>query len=199
MPFADKLDICLPYASNNVLTTTAATGVVVGHQYRINSMYDPDLTSVGHQPYQWDQVSPMYTYYRVHRFDYEVVCNANGDTGVYAGINLTFVVANSAIGQTFNILNERTESKLKLLSNTGAQQVVFKGTIYPEKIMGYTKVQYNGDTQTEAAVNNNPAFAPLLEIITVDPLARGSAVSVPYTVKFKYHCQLYGYIAPALS
>lgn len=43
------------------------TGLVSVYNFRANSAFDPNETEIGHQPYNWDQLSPFYKYYRVIR------------------------------------------------------------------------------------------------------------------------------------
>jgi hypothetical protein len=40
-------------------------GLLASHQFRINSLYDPDLTGGGHQPLGRDTYSAIYDYYKV--------------------------------------------------------------------------------------------------------------------------------------
>lgn len=61
--FPSEKSVTLPYAAN--LTVTAASGLMETYQYRLNSCFDPDLTSTGHQPLAFDQWSLFYNHYVV--------------------------------------------------------------------------------------------------------------------------------------
>ncbi len=55
------------YAAVVALTNGGITGVFgTEYVFRLNSLFDPDLTSTGHQPYGFDQLSLFYGSYRVH-------------------------------------------------------------------------------------------------------------------------------------
>jgi len=41
------------------------------HVFRMGSIYDPDYTASGHQPFAHDQWQALYSYYRVYGFAYE--------------------------------------------------------------------------------------------------------------------------------
>lgn len=56
----------LRYADTISLTGVTA-GIPVWHLFRANSIYDPDYTSVGHQPYGHDTYASIYNHYQVLR------------------------------------------------------------------------------------------------------------------------------------
>lgn len=60
--FPDTFVTKLKYAD----TISVAPGAPIGqYTYRGNSLYDPDFTSGGHQPHYFDQLSEVYSRYRV--------------------------------------------------------------------------------------------------------------------------------------
>lgn len=62
-PFPAKQNAILRYSANISLDATSV--VNVGHVFRSNSIFDPDYTAVGHQPYGHDQYAAIYKNYRV--------------------------------------------------------------------------------------------------------------------------------------
>lgn len=74
MPRINKFHSGLPpsltmkhvYVANIKLDNTGATNVAATQQWRLNSLYDPDLTSTGHQPYYYDQIQALYNEYCVY-------------------------------------------------------------------------------------------------------------------------------------
>lgn len=53
------------YFEYHNLSAQSGVGAPGTYSYRMNSMYDPDLTSTGHQPYGFDEMMVLYTYYQV--------------------------------------------------------------------------------------------------------------------------------------
>jgi len=60
------------YVQSNVLN--AATGSLGIYQFRVNSLFDPDLTGTGHQPYGFDQFKTYYATYLVVKSQITVEC-----------------------------------------------------------------------------------------------------------------------------
>ncbi len=59
----NKLAIKFRY-SDNISLDPVAGGFAL-HVFRATSLFDPDLTGVGHQPNQFDQIMPLYDHYTV--------------------------------------------------------------------------------------------------------------------------------------
>lgn len=51
------------------------------HAFRINSIYDPDYTGTGHQPYYHDQLQTLWKYYEVKGCKIKTTFTASGGTG----------------------------------------------------------------------------------------------------------------------
>jgi hypothetical protein len=45
--------------------------------FRLNSLYDPDYTSTGKQPYYYDSLAGIYDRYRVFKTDYVIYCSSS--------------------------------------------------------------------------------------------------------------------------
>jgi len=61
--FPQQMKVRLRYVDEYIMTSTA--GSTVTQTFRMNSIFDPDFTGVGHQPYGHDQWSPLYNTYVV--------------------------------------------------------------------------------------------------------------------------------------
>lgn len=66
-PFPTKLNNVVFRYSANISITPAAASVPGSHVFRTNSLFDPDYTGVGSQPYGFDQYANIYKYYRVNK------------------------------------------------------------------------------------------------------------------------------------
>jgi hypothetical protein len=168
-------------------------------QFRATSFYDPDLTGVGHQPYQYDQVSAMYGSYIVTECRYEVTFSSPTVSGLYVGANIIVSPSGTASAKTVDTIVERAFSTVRIVPSTGNQQVTVSGTIRPWDYLGVTKPQYMADLLAYgAATNANPTLYPTLEVFVVDPLA-GTSAGVIVQTKLSMSGQLFNYIAPATS
>lgn len=79
--FPDRIKIKLKYA--DTLTYTVTSGVAVYNQWRGNSLFDPDYTGTGHQPYGYDQWTAFYSQYRVYGSSIKVqpIIEGSGSSG----------------------------------------------------------------------------------------------------------------------
>jgi hypothetical protein len=195
LPFTDRFDVVLPYVQSSTIVTGGTLPVAVVQQWRTNSLFDPDYTGVGHQPYQFDQIKTMYSFYRVERMDYEIEFITQGVAGLYAGINILFEPANTVADHDFSTLLERSECRMQVVPTTGDQRVVMKGTVWPWMIMGLSKEAYMADPSTISAITTSPAYSPLIEAALVDPLNR-SSLGMQYTMRMRFHARMSGYLAP---
>lgn len=64
MPLPSKWKFYSRYMENNLLIDPVQASNSE-HVFRLNSLYDPDLSGGGHQPLGFDQLSPLYTFYTV--------------------------------------------------------------------------------------------------------------------------------------
>lgn len=93
-PFPPSRRYSLSYG--NVFSLSGSgTGNVYGtaQSYRLNSLFDPDLTGSGTQPYGYDQITPIYNLYKVLRATVELDAE---NTSTSAG-TLTLCVVPSAV------------------------------------------------------------------------------------------------------
>ncbi len=76
--FPDRLKCTLKYRSIGMSFSGVSPAAQV---FRMNSLFDPDLTNAGHQPQEFDQLSAVYGQYCVvgSVLKAEVQCNANVD------------------------------------------------------------------------------------------------------------------------
>lgn len=63
--YEDEVVVKMPYADQSGSTTTLVTNISSFWQYKVNSIFDPDLTGVGHQPLGRDTWASIYNYYKV--------------------------------------------------------------------------------------------------------------------------------------
>ncbi len=65
IPFPARVTTRLKYADQ--ITLNPGAGSMASYVFRANSLFDPDFTSTGHQPYGYDQMAQLYNHYTVNR------------------------------------------------------------------------------------------------------------------------------------
>lgn len=78
--YANHFTVELPYNDRqmNYIQSTSS----FNHIYRMTSIFDPDFTGVGSQPYQRDTYASLYNYYTVIKCHYEILVY-NGSSSAY--------------------------------------------------------------------------------------------------------------------
>jgi len=171
------------------------------YQFRMSSLFDPDLTSTGHQPFFRDTLASIYSYYKVFRVDYEVTFLKPSTTGLWVGLNLysSLGSSQSVAGLTLGNIRERTETSMKMLSTGGSESQVFKGSVDLAKVHGLSDAEYRFDgTNYSGAIGGNPSQNALFELVLVDPYS-GATSGCAISFIYRFHFEMWGLTVPAQS
>lgn len=162
-PFAQRYICKMKYAEVRAVTGPALGGLVQ-YNYRLNSIFDPNLTGGGHQPYGSDQLADIYNRYRVFRVDYAISA-LNSDGSVNYSV-LGAVPSNEPI-TTFTGVSDIMESpRAKYVTQApSAPLKVLKGSISLPSLAGRTKAQYMADDRYQAEFSTNPLESLVLNIV----------------------------------
>ncbi len=206
MPFAENYRVRLRYCDRVQLTTTGSVNTAVGYTFRLGSLYDPDYTGAGHQPYMYDQLTGIYNKYIVEKVQYRVRFRqvaASPITSLWCGYSLLTDTnsAASAVGDTINEIRERSTALVSPLAavNNAANFKTWSGSVVLRTLFGISEAQYYGDQEDFAAIYNaNPTRQCFLELFLIDPDS-GSSTTVEADIELVYHAKLFGYVAPAQS
>lgn len=147
--------ICKMKYADSVLTDTDGQ-----HVMNLNSLYDPDRTGVGHQPYGFDTLSSLYNRYRVISCGWRAtVCLSSTAPSIVVGC----LPSNdsSILWSNMGALLENPRAKY-ITQNPGSTALVLRGKSYMPALMGRTKAQYMADDNYQAIVNSNPNELALL-------------------------------------
>lgn len=181
-------------------TITATTNILVGNQFRINSLAEPDITSPidAHLPRGFNQIAGFYTRYRVYGCKLECECFIV-PTGLVdfretalIGVELH---PNDIVGPTSvnDALEQRSVKTRVISSETGTHKIsVYATTAFAA---GATKEQVRNDNEFAAIISATPPRAPRISFFIGSP--HGSVISpVPVQVnvvfKLTYYCQFEG-------
>lgn len=199
LPFAQKFMVRLPYVENYAISADGTTGLTsVQNTFSLNNLFDPRYNVGGHQPLQYDSISPAYE--RVWCWGAKVVLTFSNPTydGMYVGYrvrgNTNSVVTT---GQNLEYIQEMRESKIKPLNGSGSQTCQFKFYVDNPKVLGVTKGQYN-NLEYSHPVNNNPAVLVWLEPFALHSVSGETGV-VRCNVNITYYAQMTNPISQAQS
>lgn len=165
--------------------TTDATG---HYRLNLNSIYDPNQTGTGHQPYGFDTLSTLYNRYRVISCGWRIQCNWTSNGSAQPTL-VGAIPANEAL--TFSSIAELRENpRAKYISQSyAAPTVTLSGKSYIPSLVGRTKAQYMADDRYQATVSANPNELAILNVVTApngsdSPSTAVVQVLFEYTVEF---------------
>lgn len=117
MPFKLKYSDAFNLASDATLTSYTGSQYV----FRLNSLYDPDLTGTGHQPYGFDQYAALFNRYKVDKVTVDVIFTTPGGSYDMACLVAIRPPQNSTSLSNvfFASLSERPEVEFHHLPTTG--------------------------------------------------------------------------------
>lgn len=181
-PVAAKHVVKLKYSDTiDWSVTTLNTGLQV---FRLNSVYDPDLTSAGHQPYGYDQLTALFTHYRVFKCSWHIQFAPSNDR-----VHICVLPVNGNSPTTFTLAGESPRAVTKAMGYNGGVPCNFKGTCYLPRLTGATSVQYRTDDRYSSANNNNPTELMQLAILVYNPT--GVTIDTSMSVTLSYHTEFY--------
>ncbi len=201
-PFPFRYDARLTYGVNVTLSTSGSSPLAVKYRFSLNSGYDPDRTSTGSQPYQWDQLIAIYQYYIVKGAYVDITFTDPTIDGLWVGWSLhpSTNSNDDPAGKDLGQLLERPNYVCMPLNNTGAQTASHRCRIPIHEVFGISQSQYLNQMDTYGAFyNTNPTNEAFLDFFLVDPTGVVASHSVRAVGRIVYDIQFWGYAAPASS
>lgn len=165
-PQPDRAMVKLRYADATTITSTA--GASNTSQYNISSLYDPDYTFVGHQPYLYDQISSLYNAYCVRYVIVKIKCTACTTpmrVNIYPRFNVASTTSNLSLAEEYKY------SSNFMVGIEGVEKV-FRYNL--PKIAGTEWAAYKKDSQ--AVLTASPAASTYLnlQVRTADLTSSGT-------------------------
>lgn len=192
-PFPPMKSYKLRYEQDGSLTV-GASGVLGTEQvWNLNSLYDPDSTGAGHQPYGYDALAVAYNRYKVHGVLVDLLLYNCQTIDV---IEAAYMVTNpsnsdSLTGADADAVGERQMGGVLVLQDTGSQRRRVKFYLPMHIAFGTTKIQFKADLDnTTAGTGGNPGSIPKFRLAVADPNG-GSSGALRYKMKLTYYAQMY--------
>lgn len=193
-PFPPTRGYRLVYEQDGYLAVGTSGTCGTEQAFNLNSLYDPDKTGTGHQPYGYDALQVAYNRYKVHgclvELEFYNPQSLNAVDCVYCLFNPSNV-SGSLTGITPAVIGEEQQGETIVISNTGSQSRKVKMYVPMWKAFGMTKLQYSADIEnTTAGVAGNPGSLATFHLASADPNG-ASTGGVRYKIKLTYFTQLY--------
>lgn len=141
-----------------VVTLSLAASTLGTFYYYQTSLYDPRGSVGGHQPLYFDQLSAIYSRYRVDGLSYAITVSSNTGNG---GFCLVRAQPASTIETNVESLCERPQSNSTVVTVYGGP-ITLTGSFKTHEVLGVTKQKYLDDPNYSAAVGSNPALMAYL-------------------------------------
>ncbi len=157
--FPPEMVVKMKYVDSYAVSVSAGVGAV--YQYRLNSIFDPDFTSGGHQPYTRDTYAAIYNAYTVMSCKYDLQAASSVPTTIS-----TRPVNASAAPASYTLEQERPYSKGAFATLNEVARV--RDSVDIAKILAIPKSQLlNLDNQT--SMGSNPTNGVYLNIYAFGP------------------------------
>jgi hypothetical protein len=167
-PFPIRMNRTLRY-SQLVTLTAGASGLFGTEQiFRLSSLFDPDLTGTGHQPYGFDSLAALYYRYKVNAVRVCLRFSDPSADGVLCAAQFQAPsVTQTVTGADVGAVMERAGVWTHNLNNTGEQAIVLDQYFPMHVLVGVTPQQFAANLEDyQSLCTTNPARGPFLRIAT---------------------------------
>lgn len=191
MPIPDRYK-CKLRCTHAVLTTFS-TAAINTFQLRGNSLFDPNKTGTGHQPYGFDQLAALYDKYKVFGSKVQLIYHSSTDTAASAnGIVAVFPTQEDNSPSSITLLMEAPRIKYERMGPMSGSRGSVEITHYcsTAQVEGITEAQLQ-DEDYGAPVTGNPANEWFWDITnaSTDGTTATSGVAL---VTITYYAEFYG-------
>lgn len=192
----------LRYVEKFTLYPEAVSGMLNGAEVEIclNSLFDPNQSGTGHQPYCFDQIAALYKKYLVYGCTVQITASNSSDKNNA----ITYLVRGAYSTTTLSGLDtftcqERYGCGAIYTTTAGDQHVTANlGYISMPDVCGETYNNYMGNHRNATYVTNNPDNRVML-LIACSNMAAITSQVVDITVTLVFHAKFYDRAYPGQS
>lgn len=193
--FKPRLFKKLTYTQTVTLTSSTTGNSSGGAQlWRLNSVFDPDYSGVGHQPLWFDEIKALgYTNYLVHGANVDLTFTDPSADGMYVAYGLDSPALDDPINNVFHdYLKEYPRTIVRYVNNTGSQKVTAKFYASCPKACNVSKLRYNTNPDYSALTSAAPTKSPMVQVVcgNINPSAN-TATTIQCTIKLQYFCEFF--------
>lgn len=183
--------VTLSYTQTRYLTEAGA-GVGAFQSFRFNDLFDPDFTGVGAQPVGFDQLSAMYSRFRVLK---TTVTATVAGTGNGAVVTL-YPSAQSTLPANFSAHPSQPYARSGI-TQTGSPPVVLRVGRSIWDVFGIRKTEYMSDMDFTCTAAASPTRSCFLHVSILG--FSGTAQSATIFLNFNFQVELSEPVALSLS
>lgn len=202
-PFQPAYFVKLVYGVNVTITTAGSSALSTNSLLRMNSLFDPEQTGVGHQPFMYDSLTAIYNRYQVYGASYKLTFTDPNQDGLLMGVSARDAANTTASmsGKSVDYIVERRLTNMKSVNNTGSQKAFFNGYVNIQQVLGVTRAQYNSAEADiyDAAVTASPTESVVLDMFLIDPNALVATASIRIIGTITYYARMFDLDDPAQS
>lgn len=191
-PFKERMFVKHDYC--DLLTFTSGVGGIFGTEevFRLGSLFDPDFTIVGHQPYGRDTMATIYNRYEVYAVKIDLTWTDPSADALAVGMLLEAPSDGTTVsGMTIQQLGEKQGSMVKFVNNTGNQITRMNAYTHLSKLCGLSRLQWKADfSNFSAASGTNPTVGPFLRIAAADASGTGG-LTIKCLVRIRFYTRWY--------
>lgn len=179
-PIAQRYIAKMKYSEVFSLSALSST-----FRFNLNSIWDPNRTGIGNQPYSRDTFETIYNRYRVIKCSWVITAyNAN------QGIRVAAILGNGDISPS-GVSDIVTNPRCKfIVQYPGGNTNKLKGSVYLPSLMGRNKSQYMADDNYQAQMNASPSELAVLNIFGAN-LADAAVDSTNCQITLTYTVELF--------
>jgi len=175
-----------------------ALGAAALYQFRLNSLFDPDLTGVGTQPIPHDQFAAVWEKYRVYEVSYKVIfANSSTTTDCVVG---TMISDDPSTTTDLDRIVQNGQSQWDFCNFRGGSRdvVTLKGTVDLASAQGVSKQAFFDDDLNEAVFGSNPSDTYVLNLFASDA-ATGDPGAIGFFIEMRFKAKLTGNVLTVTS
>jgi len=196
------MTVDLRYAQTKTYTTGSAGVAGTENAFSLNSLYDPDITGVGHQPYGFDQMASLYSNYIVESVSIQArFVTIGGSADVCCILALTGQYPVSTTGITVDAAVEKAGITTKTLTASGVNRtaIIDVPRVPIHRTLGLTRAQYENELNTYgAAVSSSPSTQSIVRI-NVASYNGTASEDATCQVTIVYHAKFFNRVVQAQS
>lgn len=183
----------LPY--HDIVSISLSTNPWGVHRFRMNSIFDPDYSTGGHQPRGRDEFANLYASYIVYAIGYDINFMTKDTTREACVVGIAGCSSYQTLGSipNYQALRETNQRFINVGRIDDQKPVTnIKGKLMCRKVEGVDKDTYNDESGPfQAFQTTNPVASPTLAVFagTIDQTTMSAAVVAD--VKLLYYCKMF--------